>query len=66
MHVAVCMLSHAYCMHTYECKQITSIFMHSAVCLEFTKICTVVWKYFIAKKFSWVTKPTKIYYTKKF
>ena len=26
---------------------------------------TVVWKYFVAKKFSWVMKPTKNYYTKK-
>ena len=29
-------------------------------------INTVVWKYFVAKKFSWVIKPTKIYYTKNF
>ena len=25
---------------------------------------TVVWEYFVVKKFSWVMKPTKIYYTK--
>ena len=24
---------------------------------------TVVWKYFVVKKFSWVMEPTKIYYT---
>ena len=27
---------------------------------------TVDWKYFIAKKFLWLTKPTKIYYMKSF
>ena len=29
-------------------------------------VTTVAWKYFVAKKFSWVMKPTNIYYTKKF
>ena len=27
---------------------------------------TVVWKYFVVKKFSWVMEPTKIYYTNNF
>ena len=29
-------------------------------------VCTVVWKYFVVKKFSWVMEPTKIYYTNNF
>ena len=35
--------------------------LHGSDCIS----TTVVWKYFVVKKFSWVMKPTKIYYTKK-
>ena len=42
------------------------LFIHARVTLKYLNWCiiAIVWKYFIVKKFSWVMKPTKIYYTK--
>ena len=40
--------------------------VHLSLTDYFICIPYVVWKYFVAKKFSLVMKPTKIYYTKNF